>query len=567
MCLEKNQLCLILFVMVATLIQKGKAFVSAQQTSIMSAASIITAFSVVSALLGVLRLRLLGSFFGTPDLRPLADAYLVAFRIPDLLFQLLVAGVLSATFIPVYSRVVHKDGAEAIEFVRSLSTLLTIVYAVVAIVAAVFAPQIISIMTGPKFLLIDLSAQMTRIMLGSTFFLLLSNLLSGILQSHRRFLLPALSPVFYNFGIILGTVFLSRFIGIYGPALGVFLGAMIHFGIQLPEALRLGFSFLPKFSFRRSDVREVLTLMIPRGATLSTNYVEDFVGLFIVTSLGNTLVFLYSAASSLAAAPIRFFGVSIAQAALPFLSSRAREGDMQGFMKLLTQTLHQIAFFMFPAGALLFVLRIPIVRLAMGARELPWSDTVLMGRLVGLYAFSIAFLAMTHVVLRAFYALKETKTPFIIAFICMCINVVIMLVGASWGRLGLSAVALGPTVAAIIEFLLLLIFLFRKLGFFNANDFFVPQLKMLLATGLMGICLYVPMKLLDKLVFDTTRVLGLLALTFVVSTGGIVCYLVFSKILRVGQLSILTSIQGKLAGWQNRLSKTTEVLNVDEEQL
>lgn len=557
--------------MVATFIQKNlprlgrasKDFVNAQQTSIMSAATVISGLTVVSAILGLVRSRFLVTFLE----RTQADAFLVGFRIPDFLFQLLVAGVLSATFIPVFTRVYNKDPQEGKVLVNTLVTQLSLVYMFFAVIVGIFAPQLLRVMTGPGFSdgQVLLAASMTRLMLASTFFLLLSNFLSGILQSNRHFLLPALSPVLYNLGIIFGIVFLTPTLGVYGPAVGVLIGSIVHFLVQFPLATKLGFSYSPKFSLKNIDVREVYTLMVPRGATLTTNYLEDFVGLYVVTSLGNSFVLIYTIANQLVAAPIRLFGVSIAQAALPFLSLKAKEKDMEGFMKLLTETLHQIAFFMFPAGALLLVLRIPIVRLVFGARKLPWSDTVLLGQLVAIYSLSIAALAMMHVVLRAYYALKETKLPFLFAVLSMTLNMVIMIGGAFYGRLGILSVAIGPAVAAIMEFLLLLVFLFRKVGYFSAHKFFLPQLKMITATILMGIALYFPMKLLDKLVFDTTRVMGLLALTAVVTLAGMLVYLIFSFLLRVEQLSILTSIHGRLRGWQTRLSRTTEVLNVDEE--
>ncbi|PWU23657.1 murein biosynthesis integral membrane protein MurJ [Candidatus Cerribacteria bacterium 'Amazon FNV 2010 28 9'] len=555
------------FLMVASLFQQSKRFVSAQQTSILSAAVIIMSLSVVSALLGLLRYRLLDSFFGTPTLRLQADAFLVAFQIPDLLFQLLVAGVLSATFIPVYSRVLHKSEEESHVFVSALMILLAVCYVLIAIIAGIFAPEIIRSMTGAKYTLaqVDLSVQLMRIMLVSTFFLLLSNFFSGILQSSKRFILPSLSPVVYNLGNIIGIVFLSRWFGIYGAAIGVVIGAFVHFVIQLPDAFKLGFRFRFSWPILRPDVLEVIRLMVPRGATLATNNFEDFVGLFVVTSLGSTFVLLYSAAQSLAAAPIRFFGVSIAQAALPFFTSKAKDGDMKGLTSLLTETLHQIAFFMYPAGALLLVLRVPIVRLAMGAKQLPWSDTVTMGQLVAIYALSIAALAMTNVVLRAYFAIKETRLPFLFACISMTINVVVMWLAAFVFKWGIISVAIGPTTAAICEFLLQLIFFFRKVHSFSSHEFFIPQGKMVLATAIMGVALYIPMKLLDQLVFDTTRVVGLIALTLVVSLVGMVVYLVLCWLLHIEQLSIVTSLPGKIKGWQAKLSKTTEVLAVEEE--
>lgn len=553
--------------MVADFLERSKKFITQEQTSIMSAATVIGALTLVSAVLGVVRQRFLFTIFYGEALRLQADAFQVAFRIPDFLFQLLVAGVLSATFIPVYTRVFHSDRTKAQHLVNRLITLLGFAYIVFAIIVGIFAPQILRIMTGSKFTLpqVILAAQMTRVMLFSTFFLLLSNFLSGILQSNKQFILPALSPVMYNLGIIAGIVFFTPTLGIYGPALGVVLGSVIHFLIQYPVAKKFGFSYKPDISLKDPNVKEVSTLMIPRGATLTTNYVEDFVGLYVVTSIGNTLVLIYNSAYQLAAAPIRLFGVSIAQAALPFLSLKAKEDDMKGFTLLVIQTLHQIAFFMFPIGALLLVLRIPIVRLVYGARQLPWADTVLMGRLVAIYSLSIASLAMTHVVLRAYYALKETKIPFICATISMTINIAIMVLGTFVFGFGILTVAMGPSVAAVVELLLLLVLLFRKVHYFLPTQFFIPQIKMVIATALMAFSLYVPLKLLDKVVFDTTHVVGLLLLTTSVSIFGMAGYIFFSYLLKVDQLQILVSMHGKLRNWRQRLGATQEVLNMTEE--
>ncbi len=530
----------------------------------MSAATLIGGLSFVSAFLGIIKNRFFESMF-IGDQKQLIDAFLAAFRVPDFLFQLLVVGVLSATFIPVYTRLLHRE-EERIRLVGTLMTIISLLYVVIAIVVSILAVPIISSFTGDKFTSeqLYLSASLMRVMLVAQFFFMLSNFMSGILQSNRSFLLPALSPVLYNLGIIIGTVFLSPLMGIYGPAIGVLLGAIAHFLIQLPSAVHFGFRFKPYFSFKDTHVKEVMRLMVPRGATLSTNAIEDFFQVYVATSFGSTLIRIVNYSSALTAAPVRFFGVSIAQAALPFLSSEAKEDDIIGFTKLLVKTLHQIAFFMFPTGALLLVLRIPIVRLAYGARGLPWPDTVLLGRMVALFSISIAATAMIHVVLRAFYALKETKIPFLVAFISMLLNIGVMWLGAYVMDFGVLAVPTGTSVAAVIELLLLLILLFKTLHMFFWKEFFFPQGKIVLAAMCMAVSLYIPMKILDQLVFDTTRTVGLLALTGIASATGLFVYLLFCHLLKVEQLSIVASIQGKLRGAFNKLSGTPEVISVVE---
>lgn len=548
-----------------SLLKKSASFLFAEQTSILSAATLIGSLSVVSAILGILYKRLLISVF-TGESRPLLDAFFAAFRIPDFLFQLLVVGVLSATFIPVYTRLLHQE-EEKREFVQTLMTILCLAYLIVATLTGIFAVPLISSFTGKEFGTdqVLLAAQLMRVMLGAQFFFLLSNFLSGILQSNKSFLLPALSPILYNIGIIVGTVVFAPIFGIYGPTIGVLLGAVVHFAIQIPFAMRYGFSFRLRLQTKNLHVREVFRLMIPRGATQTTNALEDFVGVYVATSLGNTLLTSITFAQSLIAAPIRFFGVSIAQAALPFLSSEAKDHDIVGFVKLLIKTLHQIAFFMYPAGGLLLVLRIPIVRLAFGAKEFPWSDTVLLGQLVAIYAIAVGAVAMTHVLLRAFYALKETKTPFFIALIGMGVNISAMWFGTVVFGWGVHAIPFGFVFAAFTEVLLLLVTLFYKLRMFYWKEFFIPQGKLALCAILMGGTLYSVMKILDQLVFDTTRVLGLFALTGFASLAGAIVYIFLCAVFGVEQLSILVSIRGKVMDWRTRLSRTQEVIGAQEE--
>lgn len=548
-----------------SLIKKSTSFLFSEQTSILSAATLIGFFSVISAVLGIFYKRLLISVF-SGEARPLVDAFFVAFRIPDFLYQLLVVGVLSATFIPVYTRLLHEDESRH-RFVQTLMTVLSLIYSVVAIVAAIFAVPLIRSFTGTEFKTeqVLLAANLMRVMLGAQFFFLLSNFLSGILQSNRSFLLPALSPILYNIGIIAGTVVLAPSLGIYGPAIGVLLGALVHFAIQLPFARKYGFRYRIRFDWRDFHVREVFRLMVPRGATQTTNSLEDLVGVYIATSFGSTLLTSITFAQSLIAAPIRFFGVSIAQAALPFLSSEAKEHDIAGFVRLLIKTLHQIAFFMYPAGALLLVLRIPLVRLAFGAKEFPWRDTVLLGQLVAIYAIAVGAVAMIHVLLRAFYALKETKTPFFIALIAMGINICVMWLGAYVLGWGVHAVPMGFVIASFTEVLLLLVTLFYKLRTFYWKEFFFPQGKLAFASFLMGSTLYIAMKLLDQLVFDTTRVWGLIALTGFASLAAAIVYVLFCLVIKVEQLSILVAIHGKLRGWTSKLSRSEEVISASEE--
>ena len=229
--------------MVKNLLQSGKLIFSRKQTNILSAASVIMAAVLMSRLLGLLRLRLMTERF-FPDAKWQFDVYIASFRFPDMIFELLVLGALSAAFIPVFSEYLEKNRQEAYRIASSVINILSLVFGLAAVAMFIFAPQL-SHLIAPSYgpVKIALLTNLTRLMLLAQIFFCLSNFLTGIIQSNQRFLIPALAPIVYNVGIILGIVFLVPVMGIYGAAVGVIFGAFLHFLIQLPLARKLGFVY------------------------------------------------------------------------------------------------------------------------------------------------------------------------------------------------------------------------------------------------------------------------------------------------------------------------------------
>ena len=237
------------------------------QTKTIGAAALIVAFAnLASRLLGIWRNRVLAGTFGAGDT---LDVYYAAFRIPDLIFHLLVVGGLSASFIPIFLEYRQKDeeGKKG-EHWRVASNVLNLTALVVflcALAALFLMPWILKIITpgfeGEK---LDLAVSMSRLILLSSVFLTISNVFGGVLQGFRRFLIFSFSAIFYNLGIIFGAVFLVRFWGIYGLAWGVIFGALLHAAVQLPTLLGCGFRYFGIFDFRHPAVRQIVKLMIPR---------------------------------------------------------------------------------------------------------------------------------------------------------------------------------------------------------------------------------------------------------------------------------------------------------------
>ena len=264
----------------------------------------------------------------------------------------------------------------------------------------------------------SLMISFTRIMLlGQLLPLIIGNFVTGMLQSFQRFLLPALAPVVYNLGIIIGILLFTSKYGLYGAVFGVVLGGFLYLLIQLPLLFYLGYRHRLTINLKQPGVREIGKLMGPRVLGLAVSQIDTTVDLILASFLGTRFITIFNFAQNLQQFPIGLFGVTFAQAALPTLSVTASRVDLEEFKKLFLATMHQILFFVLPASVMLIVLRIPIVRLIYGAAKFDWPATVFTGQTLSLFAFSIFAQSLVQLFARGFYALHDTKTPVIIGIL------------------------------------------------------------------------------------------------------------------------------------------------------
>ncbi|KUK79489.1 MAG: Integral membrane protein MviN, partial [Microgenomates bacterium 39_7] len=292
---------------------------------------------------------------------------------------------------------------------------------------------------------------------------------------------------------------------------------------------------------------------------------------FFATSIGNLSFVVMRLALKLMAIPIRLFGVPISQASLPFLSQESNKKQLVQFKKLVTQSLNQISFLSMPAASLLLILRIPIVRLVFGADNFPWRTTVMTSRVLAIIVLSIGFQAMTQLLVRAFYALKDTMTPFyiiggsaLVYFFSAWLFVFVLgsdVTGIAWALF----------VSAVFESVAFIISLERKVEhqLFD-KDFFISQMKIILCAFFMAVFLYLPFKIFDELVFDTSRTIELIGLTVTTSTIGILVYFYFSILFEVKELSYFMQMFSKFGKWRKPLADSEEVLidsGVDGEEI
>jgi len=446
--------------MVNNFFKNGRLILLRRQSNILSAAFVIMVTVFASRILGLVRDRLLaGAFFGGNEWQ--LDTYFAAFRIPDMIFQLLVLGALSAAFIPVFSEYLTKNEKEAYEISSSVINIVLLFFIIIAVLTFIYADQLCRLI-APTFSAegINLMVDLTRIMLLAQLFFCFSNFLTGVIQSHQRFLVPALSPVVYNLGIIFGIVFLVPIWGIYGPTIGVVIGAVLHLLVQLPLAIRLGFVYqFRAWHFTHLGVKEIARLMLPRTLALGVNQIEATVAVFIATSLAVGSLSIFYFAQHLMNVPVGLFGSTIGQAALPSLSRETALKEAASFRKTLTSSLFQVLFLVLPASAILLILRVPVVRLAFGAKNFPWQATLLTGRILAFFTLAIICQSLVQILVRGFYALHDTKTPLIVGTIAVFTNVALSIYltfRQGYGVIGLAAAASLASLLHVISLLLLI---------------------------------------------------------------------------------------------------------------
>jgi putative peptidoglycan lipid II flippase len=502
--------------------------------------------------------------------------YFYATYLPDYIFQLTIAAAITSSFIPVFSGYLHKG--EEQEGHKMASTLLFIgfiLFLVISCILAFFAESILQIFNLGKHLSPDemsLMVNMTRIYIFSEFLFIIGTFFTAMLQSYNNFLIPALAAAFYNVGIIGGILLFSSTFGIYSTMIGSILGGLIFVLAQVPLARKLGFVF--RLSFASSvlnGVKKVGHMMWPRAISViiynsSIVAIGAFISLLPEPTKMNTI---FDLAKTLTFAPVVLFGNAIAQAAFPIL---AREKDrLDEFKSTFVNSFNQMLYLVLPISVLILVLRIPLVRLVYGAPRLDWPSTVLTGDTLKFFAISIFAQALITLILRGFYALHDTKTPLVVSAITngLFVALAYFFVIAWHIRLdymdsGVEGLAITFSITSIVQLVILFLLLDRKTGGFNKRALFVPWFKFFVSTFFTAFALYIPIKLLDQLVFDTTRTVNLIILTGISSMAGLSLYLFLTWLFEVKEASTYILAFRKLGNWREVFSKIQELVGGDK---
>lgn len=387
-------------------------FLNKEFRGINEAALLLGGFAFLSQILGLIRDRTLAHIVGAG---PMLDIYYAAFRIPDFLY-ISIASLASITVLmPFLVDKINSDKNnldKARSFMNNVFSVYLIFMVMASIVIALFMPMIVSyIAPGFDDTQIKLLITTSRIMLLSPIFIGLSNLIGTITQLFRNFLVFSLSPIFYNLGILTGVIFLYPILGVYGLAIGVIFGALMHFLIQVPVVIR--HQFFPKFIFniKWKEILKVVKLSAPRTLALSCNSLAFIFLIAMASTLKSGSISLFTFAYNLQSVPVGIIGISYSVAAFPILVKSFSMKDMDNFIGQIVVAAKQIIFWSLPIAALLIVLRAQIVRVVLGSNAFSWSDTRLTAASVSLFVISLVTQGLVLLLVRGYYAAGNTKKP------------------------------------------------------------------------------------------------------------------------------------------------------------
>ena len=516
-----------------------------EKKQIAKAAGVVGLSTLISRILGFARDALIANLFGAGMA---ADAFFVAFRIPNLFRRLLGEGSLTSSFIPIFTEYLSKKSkAEAGGLANAFFSLALVVLSVVTLAGIVFAAAIVTVMAHgfssipEKF---RLTVTLTRMMFPYLLFVGLVALCMGILNSLRHFAAPALSPVLLNVSIILSALFLTPYLRepVMALAIGVVIGGISQLMLQLPFVWRNGIHLKPHWEPRHPGVIRVGGLMAPSIIGLAVTQINVLVDTIVASFLKEgTVSYLYYA-DRLLEFPMGIFAIAIATAVLPTMSEKAAKNDMEGVKDTFSYALRLTLFLTIPAMVGLIALGIPIISLLFQRGIFTYNSTI--DTSMALYGFAIGLPAFAgvRIIVPVFYSLQDTKTPVKVAVIAMLTNVTCdLLFMYPLKQFGL---ALATSLSAFVNFTLLAYILRQRIGRMGARRVLISAAKVLASSVLMGITAYV---IGTTARWDVAGNIYIKVLTLTASIGaGVFVFILSSYLVRSEELlSVISLVKGR----------------------
>ena len=485
--------------------------------SVKSAAVILASSTLISALLGLFRDRLLNSYYlGTYPTG--IDAYTAAFTIPDFMFFILTSGALAVSFIPVFNqRLATGNKKSAWELSSSLLNLLAILTLITSVLIMVFADPLIRYIVSPG---LDesgmiLAINMTRVIAINPFLFSIATVLTSVQQAVGRFVFYAFAPAIYNIGIIIGITWFTNGInlfgvqifegGIMGVALGVILGAVMQLIVALIGLFGLGMDHEFKIYWKNQGFRSILKLLPARSLDQGIDYVNGIVNTNLSSRMGAGAVRSFNQATSLHQMPINLIGVAISTAFFPKLTEQLGSGEKKDFYETFRQALRTIVWITLPVAIITFFTRGYVVSFIsnIGNNDSNWTIASILGTLV----IAIFARSVFHIASRGFYAFQDTKTPFIVSIVAIGLTIALSV----WFYLlgwGVDGLGMAQSIGAMIEIVILLAILQKRSDHKILDSvFWRAFFRMLFATIITGCVAFSLTKFIPLMATDTSLVI------------------------------------------------------------
>jgi putative peptidoglycan lipid II flippase len=434
------------------------------------AAGIIGLAVMCSRVLGLVREQVCAALFGGGGAM---DAFTAAFRIPNLLRDLFAEGALSTAFVTTFSKTIARSGdAAAWRLANKVATLTLVVLGSICVAGMMFSSQLVGLLApgfGPEKA--ALTAQLTRIMFPFIVMVSMAALVMGMLNAKSVFGIPAMASSFFNIGSIVGGVTLGAWIdpdfgprALIGLAIGTLIGGALQFAVQLPPLAGLGFKYSPDFRWRDPGVNAILRLMGPSVIAASTTQFNVLVNSMFASTLGDGAIFWLAIAFRLMQLPLGLFGVALGTVTLPLLSRLVVAGQMMGFRAELARAMRLMFLLTIPSTIGLMMLAEPIISVLYQHGRFDAHQAAQAGGALRFYAIGLAGYAALKVLVNAFYALDRRKTPMLVSFLAVGLNLLfnwIFTFRLHWGHLGL---AFSTGCVATTNFVVLYVLMYRQLG-------------------------------------------------------------------------------------------------------
>ncbi len=503
-------------------------------------------------LFGFMRERLLNSYYyGSYDIG--LDAYTAAFLLPDFMYFILVSGALSVTFIPVFNqRMATGNKRSAWELSTSMVNLMALATLVASVLIIIFAEPLIRYVIAPGLSESGtaLAVSMMRVIAVNPFLFAIATVIASIQQAVGRFTFYALAPTVYNIGIIIGILFFTNGInlfgwqvfegGIMGVALGVVLGSIMQLVISSVGLIGLGFDYRFKIHWKNKGFRKVLSLLPARSLDQGMDYLVGIVETNLASRMAAGTVRAYNQATLLHMAPINLIGVAISTAAFPKMTERLAEGRLDLFRSELQTVLRIIIWLSLPVAIITFFTRGYLVNFIN-----PRGDSLMAG-LLGALVLAILFRSVYYIAARTFYAQQDTKTPLYISIFSIGFNIILAIWFTGALNMGAYGLAWAQSIMAVVEVLILFTVMSMRFPGLLNRDFWNAIWRMASATGFMAIISYGMVVLLPLRAGDDSSFYFTFPKFVLIVAISFATYVIFSRLLKLDEANPIITIVRRL---------------------